>query len=271
MLLAAGAAGGGAALAVASVPDSSGVIHGCYALTTNAAQVTVPVTTSANFRIIDTSAGQTCNPQPPAGGFGEGTINFNQVGPQGPPGAGGQPGQAGQPGQQGLPGVPGAAGQTGTINGNNTYTITLPPLTRRDVSIGGLVLHSPRQVVRSKILAIDVGPAAQGGQSSGSSAGRRGHEPIVIRKFVDSTTPALLLAGSNGKSFPSATVFLALRSGMGKTKYVDYSLKGVFVSHDSVSSGGGSDRDELEVIELTYQSITITNINAPPDDWVGPA
>jgi hypothetical protein len=34
LLLAVGAARGGAALAVASVPDSNGVIHACYAVQT---------------------------------------------------------------------------------------------------------------------------------------------------------------------------------------------------------------------------------------------
>ena len=73
-----GVAGGGvlvllgASVAVASIPDSSGVIHGCYK------------TANGQLRIIDT-ASDSCRPS-------ETAISWNQTGAQGPPG---QPGPAG--------------------------------------------------------------------------------------------------------------------------------------------------------------------------------
>ena len=58
-----GVVGGGAALA--AIPDSSGVINGCY-------QKNV-----GNLRVIDSSAGDSCRPS-------EIAISWSQTGPQGP-------------------------------------------------------------------------------------------------------------------------------------------------------------------------------------------
>src|SRR5436305_4881032 len=85
VLLAAGLAGGAAAVAVATVPGPDGVIHACYSITnTNG----LPVTT-ANLRIIDPSA-QACttNTDVPTA---ERALSWNQ---QGPPGQTGPTGPA---------------------------------------------------------------------------------------------------------------------------------------------------------------------------------
>jgi Type VI secretion system effector, Hcp len=107
LLVAVGAAGGGAALAVASVPDSSGVIHACYGV--SAAGSTVPSTSAGNLRIIDPSANQHCNTTPGLTPAFENTIAWNTAGPPGTPGA---------------PGAPGAPGRSVTIAGGNTLTIS---------------------------------------------------------------------------------------------------------------------------------------------------
>jgi len=60
-----GLAAGG--IAYASIPDSSGVIHGCYAKI------------NGQLRVIDTDAGGKCT-------SGEKSLSWNQTGPQGPPG-----------------------------------------------------------------------------------------------------------------------------------------------------------------------------------------
>jgi hypothetical protein len=67
-----------AGIAVASIPDSSGVIHGCYLTSGN------PNIRGA-LRVIDTEAGQTCSSS-------ETAIEWNQEGPQGPTGAQGPTG-----------------------------------------------------------------------------------------------------------------------------------------------------------------------------------
>src|SRR5262245_48023941 len=77
----AGAAVAGGAFAYASIPDSGGVIHGCY---------TPGGTTAGKLRVINTDAGQSCkataNP-----------LNWNQQGVQGPPGPAGPQGPSGSP------------------------------------------------------------------------------------------------------------------------------------------------------------------------------
>ena len=54
-------------VAYATIPDSGGIIHGCY-LNSNGA-----------LRLIDTGAGQRCSAN-------EKTVQWNQTGPAGPPG-----------------------------------------------------------------------------------------------------------------------------------------------------------------------------------------
>jgi hypothetical protein len=66
-----------AGLAYASIPDSAGVIQGCYGK-------------DGKLRVVDTDAGQAC-------GDRETALNWNQqgpIGPQGPAGAQGPPGDS---------------------------------------------------------------------------------------------------------------------------------------------------------------------------------
>jgi hypothetical protein len=58
----------GAGIAYASIPDSGGVIHGCYA------------NKDGSLRVIDTGAGGSCDPKK------ETSLNWNQKGPTGPAG-----------------------------------------------------------------------------------------------------------------------------------------------------------------------------------------
>lgn len=66
---------GGAAIALASIPDSHGIIHGCYTVKTG------------TLRVIDTGKGQKC-------ATGQHALNWNQKGPQGPAGPAGVSGYA---------------------------------------------------------------------------------------------------------------------------------------------------------------------------------
>lgn len=83
---------GGAAYA--AIPDSNGVINGCY-------QKHV-----GNLRVIDPSAGQTCR-------HSEVPINWSQTGPQGIQGPQGPKGDTGATGPQGPAGPTGATGPQG--------------------------------------------------------------------------------------------------------------------------------------------------------------
>jgi len=67
-----------AGFAYATIPDGSGVIHGCYSLTKG----------PGGLRVIDTAKGQHCN-------TGESALNWNQTGTTGATGATGATGPTG--------------------------------------------------------------------------------------------------------------------------------------------------------------------------------
>jgi hypothetical protein len=88
--------------ASASIPDSSGVIHGCYKPTGNGSAFTLGV--------IDTALpGGRC-PK------GQTALSWNQTGPQGPAGATGPAGPVGPAGPGGPQGPPGVVGEVSQQN-----------------------------------------------------------------------------------------------------------------------------------------------------------
>src|SRR5215831_8140115 len=81
----------------ASIPDGSGLIHGCYAK---------PGTPQrGQLRVIDSSRGERCLST-------ENPLNWSQVGPPGSPGVTGATGATGPSGARGPTGPAGAAGLT---------------------------------------------------------------------------------------------------------------------------------------------------------------
>jgi hypothetical protein len=76
-----------AGVAWAAIPDSGGVINGCYG------------NQSGNLRVVDLEADACHNAETP--------ISWNQHGPPGPQGPAGLQGPAGEPGPRGEPGVSG--------------------------------------------------------------------------------------------------------------------------------------------------------------------
>jgi hypothetical protein len=89
-----GAALAGGAVTLAAIPDSGGVIHGCY-------QKNV-----GNLRVIDVSAGDKCRPS-------EIAISWSETGPQGPAGPAGPQGPKGDTGATGPEGPAGPPGPQG--------------------------------------------------------------------------------------------------------------------------------------------------------------
>jgi Collagen triple helix repeat (20 copies). len=77
---------------MASIPDSSGVIHACYDVN------------KGNVRVVESSAN--CKTT-------EAAISWNQTGPQGPAGSPGPAGPQGATGPQGIEGPQGPAGPEG--------------------------------------------------------------------------------------------------------------------------------------------------------------
>lgn len=81
-------------VAYAAVPDSNGVINGCYQKS------------AGDLRVIDPGAGQSCRPS-------EVPIRWSQAGAQGPRGPQGSPGPQGPAGSQGPAGPQGSPGPQG--------------------------------------------------------------------------------------------------------------------------------------------------------------
>src|ERR1700754_1461227 len=105
----------GGAVAIAAVPGNDGVINACYEVAQNG---TTPLAGVPNLRIIDPSAGQSCNP-PGGAGPTEHALSWNV---SGPPGAGGA---AGSPGAQGATGAQGASAPAGPNGSHDGRTFTL--------------------------------------------------------------------------------------------------------------------------------------------------
>ena len=102
LLAVAGSAFGVATAVQASIPDSSGVIHGCR----NTQPSRGPL---GALRVIDTAAGQACQ-------AGEAALSWSQTGPtgaRGPTGAKGTTGSRGPTGPKGSTGANGQKGPTG--------------------------------------------------------------------------------------------------------------------------------------------------------------
>lgn len=126
----------GAGAALATIPDSGGVIHGCFGRSGGA------------LRVIDDSQ-TTCS-------AGESSLNWSQTGPQGPPGAQGPPGpqgpqgpkgDTGDQGPQGDPGPQGPKGDPGPAGGYSGYWTVSETWTVGPLGTGGGVVYCPYDYV----------------------------------------------------------------------------------------------------------------------------
>lgn len=161
-----------AAVALATVPDGNGVIHTCYQ--TVGGPGGLP-DAGPNLRVIDTDAGQICDPAR------EAPLNFNQQGPAGPVGAQGPPGQAG------AAGPPGESG--GSLELGDCPAI-----------VGHVTLNASLSFDACVLLRVRIGAR---GASSGDSSGSTEYE---ITRVSDQLSPQLLKAAVQGTVFKTATI-----------------------------------------------------------------
>ena len=90
------------AVAYGAIPNSEGTISGCF------------VTKDGTLRVIDPTAGETCDPKR------ETPLSWNRTGLQGVPGT---IGAAGPPGPAGTQGAPGPEGPVGPSNAYTNYGV----------------------------------------------------------------------------------------------------------------------------------------------------
>jgi type VI secretion system secreted protein Hcp len=243
-----GAAGGGAALAVASVPDSSGVIHACVATEDSGA----PVTTGANVRIVDPSKGQACDTTTAATGAppSETNLTWNQQGPTGSQGARGARGRA----------ITIAGGNTLTLQGGNVVTvgssrgvtINSPPL-----RLGGKPLATLKLDFGGSSMTFDVfswsvpGTTHSGGTGAGS--GKVATHEFVITKKIDKASPKLALYCANGKHIVRAT--LTVRKAGKPQAYLVIKLDQILISSYQTGGSGGGNSQPVESLSLNFTKV----------------
>ena len=177
---------------------------------------------------------------------GEGTLDFNQQGPQG---AAGAPGAAGAIGGNGAAGAPGAS-----LIGETTFGISNPAgLTfMKIVGLAGTVASKSHKD-EIEVNSFQFGVAAEGGGSAGSGAGvltgRRVHQSFSIRKEVDASSPKLFAAETAGTVFKKCDIFFARTEKGSEQDFLEIEMTNVVVAGFSQSSG--SDR-RTESVTFTF-------------------
>jgi hypothetical protein len=252
LLLVVGALAGAAATAIAAVPGDDGAIHACYEVQRDG---TTPVTGAPNVRIIDPSAGQTCNPAG-AAGPPEQALDWNVTGPPGPEGSAGSPGATGAPGAAGPQGASGPAGTAVSIGGQSFTlgdgkTLTgspspIPPLQAAPgaAPVGTMILGEGGGVTSSGVLAWQLV-----GRSAASVRG------IQIVKHVDKASPTLQKACVTGKHFKKAVITMRrAHAGGGPQTIV---LTDATVDSYGTEKSKNADGQVTETISLSFTSIKV--------------
>jgi hypothetical protein len=216
LLLAIGLVAGGAAFAVASIPDGNGVIHGCVLLS-DPPPGGQPLS-GANLHISDSSS--------PSCGASEQPISWNVTGPAGPSGA------------VGPTGAPGAAGPGSTVN------LLSAPIRNSAKAVATLKLGAGRSAIETNLLGFSV---AQ------SSAKTKVHD-LVLTKKVDKASPALFKFCATGKHFPTVTI-TARKAGKGQQEYLKITMQDVIISSAQNAPSGGGGKQPQEHLTLNFSKI----------------
>jgi Type VI secretion system effector, Hcp len=255
LLLAVGALGGATAAAIAAVPGNDGVIHACYQVQQNG---TTPLGGVANLRIIDPSAGQSCNP---VGGAGpaEHALEWNVTGPSGPEGVAGSPGAAGAAGPPGPSGPQGASGPAGTtvsiggqaftLSDGKTLTASPSPIPPLQVVPGAppvatMTLGAGSGATSSAVLAWQLvnGPGAAHG--------------IQIVKRIDKASPMLQKLCVTGRHIKNGTITVRSNAhGAPQTIILTDPRVDSYATEKGKGKNGGTTM--TETITLSYTKIAV--------------
>jgi type VI secretion system secreted protein Hcp len=209
--------------AIASIPDSNGVITGCWDHTAGA--------TYGALRVIDPSlSGNTRSANEYSGGSSETQITWNQQGPTGP---------AGPAGPQGVQGLQGPRAPSSFLSyssgGGKTMLLKLPGV------------KGESKVPKYKGW-IDLRSVSFGGSNNPQKS------EIIVVKHLDSTSPELALRTANGKPFDEAT--LVFRKGGSKpVEYLKFTMKNVLVT-SLTNINNPQDKIPEEQVTLNFTKVT---------------
>jgi hypothetical protein len=220
-LVAVGALAGGTVLALASVPDSNGVVHVCYLVSGTPPEPTSGV---ANMIVIDPSAGQSCNDR-------EQALTLDQTGIQGAQGATGPQGPVGSPGAHGTQGLAGAPALALPVTPTSIGQVTLKP------AFAGKLGAKPANITFEPV--------------SVTLSGRAPHASITIVKLLDTSSPTLLKALATGSEFASGIIVLNATNGK---KLVNYRLTNPVIENSEIA---GANNVKTQSLTLHFKSIVV--------------
>jgi type VI secretion system secreted protein Hcp len=251
--------GVGAAVAIAAIPGSNGVITACRVTTAGANQ--------GALRVIDveTTPAQTCSTGV------ETTLTFNQQGPPGPVGPQGDPGP---PGDSGTPTDTGGGSGTGSGSPFDTSQAGGPSA---DIflAIDGIQGDSTdarhkNQIAIESFAFLAKRPTTS---SSRSATGVR-FNGLRLDKVYDVSSPKLFAAATSGRHLKTATVTFSTSSDASGTDVLTYRLSDVRLT--SYAQGGANpDTKALgsleEEIGLTAARVSVTEKTFNDKGNPGPA
>jgi type VI secretion system secreted protein Hcp len=89
----------------------------------------------------------------------------------------------------------------------------------------------------------------------GAGAGKCNVQDLSFTKYVDKSTPDLMLATCNGKHFDKATLTIR-KAGENPLEYLQITLEKVLVSSFSTGGSGGEDR-LTETVTLNFAKVNV--------------
>ena len=100
----------------------------------------------------------------------------------------------------------------------------------------------------------------------GAGAGKVNVQDLSFTKYIDKSTPDLLLACCNGKHFDKATLIVR-KAGATPVEYLKIKMQEVFVTAVSTGGSGGEDR----LTENVSLNFAVVNVDYTPQDAKGAA
>jgi type VI secretion system secreted protein Hcp len=247
--------GAAAALGAVLIPDTSGVIHGCY-------------DHGGHLRVL--VAGDTCHGD-------EQAISWNQQGPpglpgavgatgaagpsglpgpigaSGPPGRDGRDGVQGPPGLNGAPGPAGPQGPAGDSSGTGTggsNTPTDSEFLKVDGLDGDATDEAHLNDIPVQTFSWGVANASDPALGTGAGAGKSSFSSFSITKRVDKTSPRLVIDSASGTHIKTVD-FLASRQGA--VNYLKYTFSDVIVASIDEAAGGDGPTEKVSFKFATVQ------------------
>jgi type VI secretion system secreted protein Hcp len=90
----------------------------------------------------------------------------------------------------------------------------------------------------------------------GAGSGKVNVKDLSFTKYIDKTTPDLMLAACNGKHFDKATLVVRKAGGDNPLEYLTITMNDVLIANVSTGGTGGEDRI-TENVTLNFAKVTV--------------